>query len=92
VNLEEAYEELETDDYLCLEVYNAKFVGIAWYDSQNQIYVINVRFGSGRHRTIAGMDKEKTLNQWRELAEQSPEKAGANLVSKHGNTEVEVIP
>jgi hypothetical protein len=91
VKIEEAYEKLKDDQFLCLEVFNTKFVAIVWYNHQNEMYVMNTRFGSGRHHTLAGLDKKQTISQWRELAEEDPDKAGANLVSKDGGTEVQVV-
>lgn len=91
MDIEQAFDALREDQYLCLEVFNTKFVGIVWYESQNEIYVMNARFGSGRHHTLAGLDRESTISKWRELAKEDPEQSGANLVSKEDSTKVQVI-
>ena len=89
--LREAYDRLKDSEVLCLEVYTASFIAVTWYDREKDRYVMNVRFGSGRHHTTAGMDKQSTIETWKQHAEENPEKAGANLVSEDGATEIQVV-
>lgn len=89
MKLSQAFNEMDKEKNICIEVWNRKFVGIIWHDPENGL-IMNARFGSGRHHTAVGLEIEKALEQIKFNARESKD-YGATLVKKDGKEELQVI-